>query len=94
MARAIWNGAVIAEGDDVTVVEGNAYFPRAAVHAEYLVDSDHRTRCPWKGYASYYHLSVNGELNRNAAWYYADPSEAATHLKDRVAFWRGVGIEL
>ena len=61
--------------------------------AEHLVESEHQTRCPWKGYASYYHVNVEGELNKNAAWYYAEPSSAATHLKDRVAFWRGVQIE-
>nr|WP_246263021.1 DUF427 domain-containing protein [Arthrobacter mobilis] len=56
MVRAVWNGAVIAESDDTVVVEGNHYFPRSAVQEQYLVPSNHRTVCGWKGIASYYTL--------------------------------------
>jgi uncharacterized protein (DUF427 family) len=66
--KAVWNGAVIAESDDIVMVEGNAYFPQAAVHQEYLRPSDHHTTCPWKGLASYYSLEVDGAQNANAAW--------------------------
>ena len=64
-----------------------------AVNSEYLRESDHQTRCPWKGMASYYNVDVNGEVNENAAWYYPDPSTAASHIKDHVAFWKGVTVE-
>ena len=93
MPRAIWNEAVLAESDDVQIVEGNVYFPPDAVNREYLTDSDTHTRCPWKGVASYYNVSVNGEENLDAAWYYPDPSDAASNIRDHVAFWRGVRIE-
>ena len=93
MAKAMWNGAVLAESDDTTVVEGNHYFPREAVNWAYFRDSDHATICPWKGVASYYDIEVDGEVNRNAAWYYAEPSAAAARIKDHVAFWRGVRVE-
>jgi len=93
MPRAIWNGAVIAESDDTVVVEGNHYFPRASLHTEYLVSSDRTSVCHWKGTASYYDVVVDGEINPAAAWYYADPSEAAAVIRDRVAFWRGVAVE-
>ena len=90
--RAIWNGKVIAESDDTVVVEGNHYFPRESVDDSVLLDSDTHTICPWKGEASYYSLSVDGETNRDAAWYYPRPKQAALTVTDRVAFWRGVTV--
>ncbi len=90
--KAVWNGEVIAESDDLVNVEGNYYFPADAIKKDYLRQSDTETQCFWKGTASYYSLEVNGETNRDAAWYYADPAEAAKGIKDRVAFWRGVQV--
>ncbi|MDH3337516.1 MAG: DUF427 domain-containing protein [Gammaproteobacteria bacterium] len=90
--RAIWNGAVIAESDDTVVVERNHYFPKEAVKDEYLVASDHSSVCPWKGTANYYSLQVDGDTNKDAAWYYAEPKDAAKQIKGRVAFWRGVQV--
>ena len=93
MARAIWNGATIAEGQ-TEIVEGNHYFPIEGVNTEYLKESDHHTVCPWKGTASYYHVVVDGVTNENAAWYYPAPKKAADHITNRVAFWNGVKIEV
>ena len=92
MVKAVWNGATIAESDDTLVVEGNHYFPRAAVDAAVLRDSGTHTSCPWKGTASYYSLAVAGAENKDAAWYYPDPKPAATEIKDRIAFWKGVAV--
>jgi uncharacterized protein (DUF427 family) len=91
--KAIWNGAVIAQSDDLVVVEGNQYFPESSLNREYVTFSNHKTSCPWKGQASYYSLIVNGDLNTDAAWYYADPKPEAESIKGRVAFWKGVKIE-
>jgi uncharacterized protein (DUF427 family) len=93
VARAIWNGKVIAESDDFEVVEGNVYFPPSALKREFFNDSEHRTTCIWKGQASYYSVEVNGETNRDAAWFYPAPKSAAANIKDYVAFWRGVTVE-
>ncbi|MDH3612067.1 MAG: DUF427 domain-containing protein [Gammaproteobacteria bacterium] len=90
--KAIWNGAVIAESDDTVVVEGNHYFPGDSVRRDILVASDHTTVCPWKGTASYYSLQVDGDTNTNAAWYYADPKNAAKEIAGRIAFWNGVEL--
>lgn len=92
MVRATWNGQVVAESDDTVVVEGNHYFPKDAVRSEVLVPSATTTVCPWKGTASYYTLSVDGQQNPDAAWYYPDPKDAAAEIKDRVAFWKGVQV--
>lgn len=92
MATAKWNGAVIAESNDTIEVEGNQYFPAQAVKSEYLVGSETHTTCSWKGEASYYTLKVNGEENKDAAWYYPDPKDAAKNISGYVAFWRGVEV--
>lgn len=92
MVKATWNGVVIAESDDTVVVEGNHYFPRAAVDPEVLSASATTTVCPWKGTAHYHSITVNGALNADAAWYYTEPKSAAAEIKDRIAFWRGVVV--
>lgn len=91
--KATWHGATLAQSDDTTVVEGNHYFPANSINRAYFTESNTHTTCPWKGEASYYHLSVNGEANKDAAWYYPNPKEAAGNIKDHVAFWKGVVIE-
>ncbi len=91
--KATWNGATLAESDRTVVVENNHYFPADAVHREYFKETDTHTTCPWKGQASYYTLSVNGQENPDAAWYYAEPKDAAKEIKGYVAFWRGVKVQ-
>lgn len=90
--KAIWNGEIIAESDNTIVIEGNHYFPVEDVNKDYLSTSDTHTVCPWKGTASYYHLQVNGETNKDAAWYYPETKDAAKPIEGRVAFWRGVEV--
>ena len=90
--QAVWRGTVIAQSDDTVVVEGNHYFPREAVDERFVVPSGHTTTCAWKGQASYLSLRVGGAENRDAAWYYPDPSPAAARIRGRVAFWRGVEV--
>jgi len=93
MAKAIWNNAIIAESECCEIVEGNHYFPPDAVGRQYLRPSDTHTTCGWKGVASYYDVVVNGEINKDAAWYYPDTKPAADNVKGYIAFWRGVTIE-
>ena len=92
MAKATWNGVVLAESDDTIVVEGNHYFPPQAINNEFFADSERHTTCPWKGVASYYDVEVGGQLNKGAAWFYPSPSAAAADIKDYVAFWKGVQV--
>ncbi len=85
--KAVWKDIVLAESDDTEVVEGNHYFPPEAVNEEHLEPSDHRTTCPWKGRAHYYDVVANGDRKENAAWYYPDPSDAASQIEEYVAFY-------
>ena len=91
--RAIWKGQVLAESDDIIVVEGNHYFPAAALRREHFRPSETHTTCGWKGVASYYDVVVGDELNRDAAWFYPDTKPEAKSIEGRVAFWRGVKVE-
>jgi uncharacterized protein (DUF427 family) len=90
--KATWNNEVIAESNDTIVVENNHYFPLESVKKEYLQSSETHTTCPWKGLASYYTLSVDGQQNKDAAWFYPEPKEAASQIKNYVAFWKGVKV--
>jgi uncharacterized protein (DUF427 family) len=92
MPKARWNGKVIAESEDVVRLEGNVYFPSAAVRREFLRESKTETVCPWKGTASYWTLEVDGQRNPDSAWFYASPRPAAIEIQGRIAFWRGVEI--
>ena len=92
MAKAVWNGSIIAESSTFEMVEGNIYFPADSVNQELLRESSYHTTCPWKGNASYYSLEVGGKTNKDAAWYYPHPKDAAKNIKDHVAFWNGVEV--
>jgi uncharacterized protein (DUF427 family) len=93
MAKATWEGAVLAESNQCVEVEGNQYFPPGTIKQEYFKPSPAHTECPWKGTASYYDLEVNGKRNQGAAWYYPEPKPAAKQIKGYVAFWKGVKVE-
>jgi len=93
MAKAMWEGTVIAESDNTIEVEGNQYFPPDAIRKQYFKPSARHTVCPWKGTASYYDVEVNEKHNAGAAWYYPEPTPAASQIKDHVAFWKGVEVE-
>ena len=93
MPKAIWNGTVIAESDRTEVVERNHYFPPESINKEYFKESSTHTTCPWKGLASYYNIEVDGQTNKDAAWYYPSAKEKAKNIEGYVAFWRGVKVE-
>lgn len=93
MAKAIWQGATLAESSQTEKVEGNHYFPAVSIRCEYFRQSDHKTTCPWKGTAHYYHVVVADQVNENAAWYYPEPKSAAANIKGHIAFWKGIKVE-
>ena len=91
--KAVWNSAVLAESDQTIVIEGNHYFPPDAIKQEHFRESSTHTVCPWKGTASYYDVVVDGQTNKDAAWYYPETKPAAHEIKGYVAFWHGVKVE-
>lgn len=93
MPKAIWNGTVLAESDKCEVVEGNQYFPADSIDKQYFKDSNTHTTCPWKGTASYYTIEVDGQQNKDAAWYYPEAKDKAKNIEGYIAFWKGVKVE-
>ncbi|WP_437371306.1 DUF427 domain-containing protein [Maribacter litoralis] len=93
MVQAIWNNEVIAESDATIVIEGNHYFPPSSIKQEYFKNTETHTKCPWKGVASYYDIEVDGDVNKDAAWYYPEVSELAKSIKGYIAFWKGVEVK-
>jgi len=90
--KAIWNNKVIAESDATVIVESNHYFPRDSIIDKYFSESNKTSYCPWKGNAKYFSITVDGEINRDAAWYYPEPKDKAREIAGKVAFWRGVTV--
>ena len=91
--KATWNGATLADNNETIIIEGNHYFPADSINREYFSQSESHTTCPWKGEASYYDILVDGKVNKDAAWYYPHPKQAAAEIKNRIAFWKGVVVE-
>lgn len=94
MPKAIWNGTVLAESDKCEVVEGNQYFPADSINKQYFKESNTHTTCPWKGIASYYTIEVDGQQNKDAAWYYPEAKDKAKNIEGYIAFWKGVKVEV
>ena len=90
--KAIFNGSVLAESDDIVYVDGNAYFPREAMHVQYFRDSRHTTVCGWKGKARYWDLIVDDQILTNVAWSYETPKPDAEAIRYRFAFYSGKGV--
>ena len=93
MPKAVWNGAILAESDRTEVVENNHYFPADTINREYFKESNTHTSCPWKGQASYYTIEVDGQVNKDAAWYYPQAKDRAKNIEGYIAFWKGVKVE-
>jgi len=91
--KAIWKGAVLAQSEDTIEVEGNAYFPPNSLNESFFEKSNTNTTCPWKGEASYYNVVVDGNVNKDAAWYYPQAKDKAKHIEGYVAFWKGVEVK-
>ena len=91
--KAIWNNKIIAESDHTVVIENNYYFPQDSIKMEYFKVSETHSTCPWKGEASYYNITVDGKENKDAAWYYPEPTEKAQSIKNHVAFWKGIEVK-
>ena len=92
MPKAIWKDAVLAESNDCKQVEGNTYFPPDSLKKEFFTDSSTTSVCGWKGTANYYSVKVGSEVNKDAAWVYRDPKDAAKDITNYVAFWKGVEV--
>jgi uncharacterized protein (DUF427 family) len=92
MARAVWNGRVLAESEGIMEVEGTVYFPESSLKREYFRTSSTTSTDPATGQKRYLTVVIDGQDNQDAAWYYPDPKPVARKLRGYVAFWRGVEV--
>ena len=92
MPTATWKGQVLAKSDKTIEIEGNQYFPADSLNMEFFKESQTTSTCPWKGEANYYSIEVEGETNKDAAWTYKNPKDAAKEIAGHVAFWKGVEV--
>jgi uncharacterized protein (DUF427 family) len=63
------------------------YVPIADTRLDTFSPSRYISRCPYKGIANYYHLTVNGSRHENVVWYYPDPVREAERVKGLVCFY-------
>jgi len=63
------------------------YLPISDTRLELLSPSRYISRCPYKGIASYYHLTVNGKRHENMVWYYSEPVHESARIKGLVCFF-------
>lgn len=63
------------------------YLPKLDVRLDLLTSTDTHTRCPYKGVASYYTLTVNGKEYKNFVWYYPAPIPEIPKIENLVCFY-------
>jgi uncharacterized protein (DUF427 family) len=63
------------------------YIPRSDISMEHYQTTVHRTHCPYKGDASYFTLSANGEVAENAVWTYEEAYPSVKQIEGHVAFY-------
>ncbi|RMG82991.1 MAG: DUF427 domain-containing protein [Chloroflexi bacterium] len=63
------------------------YIPLPDVNTQYLVPTDLRTGCPYKGFANYWSIVVNGETYENYVWGYMNPFDGLDKIRGLLAFY-------
>jgi len=92
--RVVFNDTTIAETSRaLRILETSHppvyYIPPGDVQQRFLLPSDHRSYCEFKGLATYYTLKVGEKVAENAAWSYHNPSSGYDSIKDYVVFYPG-----
>ncbi|HEY9549988.1 MAG TPA: DUF427 domain-containing protein, partial [Kiloniellaceae bacterium] len=88
----VFNGEVVADSRRALVLKETRlppvyYLPREDIALRFLVPSDHRTYCPFKGTANYWSLAVGDKTLENVAWSYEDPIEDGLGIRGYIAFY-------
>ncbi|MFY9918660.1 MAG: DUF427 domain-containing protein [Mycobacterium sp.] len=88
------NGVVVAESDEALTLRESTYpavqyIPLGDVVANVLKPSDTTTYCPYKGDASYFHVTTNpsGDTVEDVIWTYEKPYPAVGDIAGHVAFY-------
>ena len=92
LIQVVFNGKRIAETRRARRVLETAgapvyYIPPEDVRMDLLQETGKRTFCEWKGWASYFDISADGENAYQAAWTYRQPTAGYEEIRDHVAFY-------
>ena len=93
MPKATWKDVLLAQSEHCEVVDGRIYFPPESLDRQYFQDSSYASTCGWKGLASYLHVVVGDQMNKNAAWYYDLPKPLVQKIAGYVTFGKDVIVE-
>lgn len=90
--QVLFHGHVIADTTAAVILKETGYkavcyFPREDVEMAFLRPAALKTRCPYKGEASYFTLARDGEIVENAVWTYEDPLPGVETIRGLVAFY-------
>jgi uncharacterized protein (DUF427 family) len=90
--RIVFNGVTIASTDRAKRVLETShppvyYIPAEDIKLEYLIETAQRTWCEWKGWSTYYNLSVGDRQVTNAAWRYIDPTPNFSGIHNSYSFY-------
>jgi uncharacterized protein (DUF427 family) len=90
--RVVVNGEVVADTTRALTLRESTYkpvfyIPREDIRMALFERTNHTTRCPYKGEASYYTLRIGGRVAENAAWSYEDPYPALRAIARKLAFY-------
>jgi uncharacterized protein (DUF427 family) len=85
-------GRIVAESARALRLEEEGYppiyyLPRSDADMSLLVETTHRTNCPYKGDAAYYSIPIGGTKSENAVWTYEEPYQAVSGIKGYLAFY-------
>lgn len=70
-----------------TTLPTRYYLPAADVNMAYLTPSDSHSQCPYKGTASYWHVTLGDKVYKDLVWSYPDPIPECPKIKGLLCFY-------
>jgi uncharacterized protein (DUF427 family) len=91
--KAVLQGHVIAESDDIVECDGYKYFPGVAVRTDWMekaAKTDDDRQCPHG--VQFYDVILGGKRHARVAWSYEAPRPSMKHVAGRFGFWEDVKV--
>ena len=92
MIIAEYKDQIIAQSENSIEIENSIYFPRSDVFMSFLTPTTTVTRCPWKGMATYFDVTVMKNVCKDSAWSYQNPKSKGRLIRCYVAFWKDIVV--
>jgi uncharacterized protein (DUF427 family) len=92
--KAVVDGKIVAQSDDVIECKGYQYFPRGKVRMEWLEKTEKTAddlTCPHG--VQFYDVVVGGVRHKRAAWSYESPRPEMQQIGGRFGFWQDVKVQ-